>query len=58
MSKKKKYQLRVRVTYEDVVEVKAKDFYEAQCKAEQSVFERMNDDVEPCTDIEEYDPNA
>ena len=56
MSKKKKdtYYLRVRVTYEDVVEVKAKDFHEAQCKAEQSVYDRMNDDVEGYTDIEEW----
>ena len=56
MSKKKKdtYYLRVRVTYEDVVEVKAKDFHEAQCKAEQYVFDNMNDVIESTTEIEEW----
>jgi len=58
MSKKKKYYLRVRVTYEDFVEVKAKNIVEAHTKAEQSVFDRMNDGVDAYTDIEEYDPNA
>tara|TARA_R100001510_G_C7445662_1_gene72912 strand:- start:50 stop:244 length:195 start_codon:yes stop_codon:yes gene_type:complete len=57
MSKKKKedtYYLRVRVTYEDVVEVKATSYVEAAIKAEQSVYDRMNDDVEGHTDIEEW----
>ena len=54
MNKKKKYYLRVRVTYEDVVKVKAKDFYEAQCKAEQYVFDNMNDGIESTTEIEEW----
>ena len=58
MSKKKKYFLRVRVTYEDVVEVKAKDFHEAQCKAEDYVFANMNDGVEPMTFIEEWSDNG
>ena len=57
MSKKKKYYLRVRVTYEDCVEVKARTYVEAATKAEQSVFDRMNDDVEGYTDIEEYEPD-
>ena len=50
MSKKRKdtYYLRVRITYEDVVEVKA------AIKAEQSVYDRMNDEVEGHTDIEEW----
>ena len=57
MSKKKKedtYYLRVRVTYEDVVEVKATSYVEAAIKAEQSVYDRMNDEVEGHTDIEEW----
>ena len=57
MSKKKKedtYYLRVRVTYEDVVEVKARSYVEAATKAEQSVYDRMNDDIEGYTDIEEW----
>ena len=57
MSKKKKedtYYLRVRITYEDVVEVKATSYVEAAIKAEQSVYDRMNDEVEGHTDIEEW----
>ena len=56
MSKNKKdtYYLRVRVTYEDVVKVKARSYVEAATKAEQSVYDRMNDDVEGHTDIEEW----
>ena len=56
MSKKKKdtSYLRVRVTYEDVVEVKARSYVEAATKAEQSVYDRMNDDIEGYTDIEEW----
>lgn len=54
---KKTYHLRVRVTYEDVVEVQAHDMRGARIKAEQSVYDRMNDDVEGHTDIEEYEPD-
>ena len=54
MSKKKKYYLRVRVTYEDCVEVKARTYVEAATKAEQTVYDRMNDEVEAQTDIEEW----
>ena len=55
--KKKKYYLRVRVTYEDFIKVKARTYVEAATKAEQSVFDRMNDDVEGHTDIEEFNPD-
>ena len=54
MSDKKKYYLRVRVTYEDYIKVKARTYIEAANKAEQCLFERMNDDVEGHTDIEEW----
>ena len=54
---KKTYHLRVRVTYEDVVEVQAHDMRGARIKAEQYVFANMNDGVESITDIEEYEPD-
>ena len=56
MSKKKKdtYYLKVRITYEDVVKVKARSYVEAATKAEQSVYDRMNDEVEGHAEIQEW----
>ena len=40
------WHLRVRVTYEDYVTVKAEDYHEACKLAERNVFDNMNDGVE------------
>ena len=51
------WHLRVRITYEDYVTVKAKDYHEACKLAERYVFDNMNDGVESTTDIEEFNPD-
>lgn len=47
---KKPYTIRVRITYEDVVKVKAHDLRSAKIKAEKYVFDNMNDGVESTTE--------
>ncbi len=51
------WHLRVRVTYEDYVTVKAEDYHEACKLAERNVFDNMNDGVESFTEIEEFNPD-
>ena len=54
---KKTYHIRVRITYEDIVDIEAHDLRSASIEAEKYVFANMNggdDPIEPTIDIENW----
>tara|TARA_B100000287_G_C20046811_1_gene548672 strand:+ start:333 stop:509 length:177 start_codon:yes stop_codon:yes gene_type:complete len=52
----KTYNIRVRAEYVGYYSVKAKSLNDAEQKAQEMLFEQMNDDVDGSFDFEEYDP--
>jgi len=54
------WHLRVRITYEDYVHIKAKDYHEASNLAEKTVFANImkHGIVFPRTEIEEFNPDG
>ena len=52
-----KYNIRVRAEYTGYYEVQANSLNEAEKKAQEMLFNEMNDAVDASIDFEEYDPN-
>lgn len=51
-----KYNIRVRAEYTGYYEVQANSLNEAEKKAQEMLFNEMNDAVDGAIDFEEYDP--